>query len=161
MNSAAAPPQTNSPGKSRIGAARVGYFGRLTSTDGVPSNNDRVAALTHMPMPIDIKELRNLLEGLSYYHKFLSKIAIHSNSPPSWRTPFASFSRISYHCRSSSSPVRTRSPTNSDPSAFTATLAPLASEPLSSRNNAMAPCAPLPTSTERRLPMSKSGHLWN
>ena len=50
-----------SPGKSRIGAARVDFWGHVISLDGVRPNDDRVAALTRMPMPTDIKQLRSLL----------------------------------------------------------------------------------------------------
>ena len=60
-----------SPDKSRIGAARVDFLGHVISADGVRPNDDRVAALTRMPMPTDIKQLRSLLGGLSYYRKFL------------------------------------------------------------------------------------------
>ena len=44
-----------SPDKSRIGAARVDFLGHIISKDGVRPNDDRVAALTRMPMPTDIK----------------------------------------------------------------------------------------------------------
>ena len=64
-----------SPDKSRIGAARVDFLGHTISSDGVRPNDDRVAALTRMPMPTDIKQLRSLLGGLSYYRKFLPNMA--------------------------------------------------------------------------------------
>ena len=64
-----------SPDKSRIGAARVEFLGHVISADGVRPNDDRVAALTRMPMPTDIKQLRSLLGGLSYYRKFLPNMA--------------------------------------------------------------------------------------
>ena len=66
-----------SPDKSRIGAARVDFLGHVISADGVRPNDDRVAALTRMPMPTDIKQLRSLLGGLSYYRKFLPNMAHH------------------------------------------------------------------------------------
>ena len=66
-----------SPDKSRIRAARVDFLGHIISADGVRLNNDRVAALTRMPMPTDIKQLRSLLGGLSYYRKFLPNMARH------------------------------------------------------------------------------------
>ena len=66
-----------SPDKSRIGAARVDLLGHVISADGVRPNDDRVAALTRMPMPTDIKQLRSLLGGLSYYRKFLPNMAHH------------------------------------------------------------------------------------
>ena len=64
-----------SPDNSRIGAARVDVFGHVISADGVLPNDDQVAALTRMPMPTDIKQLRSLLGGLSYYRKFLPNMA--------------------------------------------------------------------------------------
>ena len=64
-----------SPDKSRIGAARIDVLGHVISADGVRPNDDRVAALTRMPMPTDTKQLRSLLNGLSYYRKFLPNIA--------------------------------------------------------------------------------------
>ena len=66
-----------SPDKSRIGAARVEFLGHVISADGVRPNGDRVAALTRMPMPTDIKQLRSLLGGLSYYRKSLPNMARH------------------------------------------------------------------------------------
>ena len=66
-----------SPDESRIGAARVDFLGHITSADGVRPNDDRVAALTRMPIPTDIKQLRRLLGGLSYYRKFLPNMARH------------------------------------------------------------------------------------
>ena len=64
-----------SPDKSRIGAARVDFLGDIISADDVRPNDDRVAALTRMPMPTDIKQLRSQLGGLSYYRKFLPNMA--------------------------------------------------------------------------------------
>ena len=64
-----------SPDKFRIGAARVDVLGHIISADGIGPNDDRVAALTRMPMPTDIKQLRSLLGDLSYYHKFLPNMA--------------------------------------------------------------------------------------
>ena len=63
------------PDKSRIGAARVDFLGHVISADDVRPNDDRVAALTRMPMPADITQLRSLLGGLSYYRKFLPNMA--------------------------------------------------------------------------------------
>ena len=66
-----------SPDKSRIGAARVDFLGHVISADGVRSNDNRVAALTRIPTPMDIKQLRSLLGGLSYYRRFLPNTARH------------------------------------------------------------------------------------
>ena len=64
-----------SPNKTRIGAARVDFLGHVISQDGVRSNDDKIAALTRMPMPRDIKQLRSLLGGLHYYCQFLPDMA--------------------------------------------------------------------------------------
>ena len=61
--------------ESRIGAARVDFLGHAISADSVRPNDDRVAALTRMPMPTDTKQLRSLLGGLSYYRKFLPNMS--------------------------------------------------------------------------------------
>ena len=61
--------------KSRIGAARVDFLGHVISADAVRPNDDRVAALTRMPIPTDIKQLHSLLGGLSYYREFLPNMA--------------------------------------------------------------------------------------
>ena len=63
------------PDKSRIGAARVDFLGYIISKDGVRPNDDRVAALTRMPMPSDTKKLHSLLGGLCYYRKFLPNMS--------------------------------------------------------------------------------------
>ena len=63
------------PDKSRIGAARVDFLGHIISVKGVRPNDDRVAALTRMSMPSDIKQLCSLLGGLSCYHMFLPNMA--------------------------------------------------------------------------------------
>ena len=64
-----------SPNKSQIGAARVDFLGHVISQDGVRPNDDKVAALAHITMPQDIKQLRSLLGGLSYYRKFSPNMA--------------------------------------------------------------------------------------
>ena len=64
-----------SPNKTRIGAARVEVLGHIISQDGVRLNDDKIAALTRMPMPADIRELRSLLDGFSYYVKPLPNMA--------------------------------------------------------------------------------------
>ena len=64
-----------SPNILRIGAARVDFLGHVISQDGAHPYDDKVAALTHMPMHMDIKQLRSLLGGPSYYRKFLPNTA--------------------------------------------------------------------------------------
>ena len=66
-----------SPDKPRIGAARVDFLSHVILADGFRPNDARVAALARMPMPTDIKQLRSLPGGLSYYRKFLPNMAHH------------------------------------------------------------------------------------
>ena len=163
-----------SPDKSWISAARVDFLGHVISADGVRPNDDRVAALTRMPMPKNIKQLRSLLGGLSFYRKFLSNMARHirsitallkkasrSISPPQWRISFVPFSRNSQHLQYLSSWTGTRSSTRLGPSASIAMPAPPASEPPLNKNNRMAPYAPSSTSAERPSTMSRTVSLWN
>ena len=60
-----------SPNKSRTGAARVDFLRHVISQDSLRPNDHKIAALVQMPMPRDIKQLRSLLGGVSYYRKFL------------------------------------------------------------------------------------------
>ena len=163
-----------SPDKSRIGAARVDFLGHVISADGVRPNDDRVAALTRMPMPTNIKQLRSLLGGLSYYRKFRPNMAPHIRPitallkkgaafdfTSAMEIPFVPSSRNSPHPQYLSFRTGTRSSTRLDPSASIATLALLALEPPSNKNNRMAPYAPSSTSAEPPSTMSKTGPLWN
>ena len=99
--------------QSRIVISHVGFLGHLITEDGVRPNDDRVAAFPRLLMPSDIKQLRSLLGGLSYYPMFClawlavyarsrppSKKALRSNSPQPLRTPSAPFSRNLIHRRS-------------------------------------------------------------
>ena len=63
------------PPKAVIGATGADFLGHTISPDGVRPNSDKVEALTKMPMPTDVKQLRSLLGGLSYYRKFLPQMA--------------------------------------------------------------------------------------
>ncbi|CAB1099498.1 unnamed protein product [Ectocarpus sp. CCAP 1310/34] len=63
------------PPKATIGATEADFLGHTTSPDGVRPNGAKVSALTKMPMPRDVKQLRSLLGGLSYYRKFLPNMA--------------------------------------------------------------------------------------
>ena len=64
-----------SSNKIRISAARVDFLGHVISQDEVRPNDDKIVALARMPMPRDIKQIRSLLGGLSYYRKFLPNMA--------------------------------------------------------------------------------------
>ena len=60
-----------SPSKARLGATDADFLGHSISPAGARPNAENVSALTLMPMPRDLKQLRSLLGGLSYYRKFL------------------------------------------------------------------------------------------
>ncbi|CAB1117590.1 unnamed protein product [Ectocarpus sp. CCAP 1310/34] len=51
------------------------FLGHTISPDGVRPIGAKVSALTKMPMPRDVKQLRSLLGGLSYYRKFPPNMA--------------------------------------------------------------------------------------
>ncbi|CAB1117464.1 unnamed protein product [Ectocarpus sp. CCAP 1310/34] len=64
-----------SPGKARVGATHANFLGHTISPAGVSPNGVKVRALTHMPPPTNVKQLRSLLGGLSYCRKFLKNLA--------------------------------------------------------------------------------------
>ncbi|CAB1119842.1 unnamed protein product [Ectocarpus sp. CCAP 1310/34] len=61
--------------KATIGGTEADFLGHTISPDGIRPNGVKVAALTTMPTPKDVKQLRSLLGGLSYYRKFLPNMA--------------------------------------------------------------------------------------
>ncbi|CAB1116433.1 unnamed protein product [Ectocarpus sp. CCAP 1310/34] len=65
-----------SPLKSRVGAKEAVYLGHTISPAGVSPRADEVEALTNMPLPNNVKQLRSLLGGLSYYRKFIKGLAV-------------------------------------------------------------------------------------
>ncbi|CAB1114482.1 unnamed protein product [Ectocarpus sp. CCAP 1310/34] len=64
-----------SAGKARVGATHANFLGHTISPAGVSPDGVKVRALTHMPPPTNVKQLRSLLGGLSYYRKFLKNLA--------------------------------------------------------------------------------------
>ena len=63
------------PEKYRFLTTRIDFLGHVISSDGVQPNDDKVVALTRIPMSIGTKQLWSLLGDLSYYHKFLHNMA--------------------------------------------------------------------------------------
>ena len=55
-----------SPSKEKTGATDAGFLGHTISPAGVWPNTSKFTALTKMPMPSDLKQLRSLLGGVSY-----------------------------------------------------------------------------------------------
>ena len=62
---------TPSPSKARLGTTDADFLGHSISPAGVRPNAEKVSTLALMPMPRDLKQLRSLLDSLSYYRKFL------------------------------------------------------------------------------------------
>ena len=64
-----------SPSNEKVGATDADFLGHTISPAGIRSNASKVAALTRTSMPSDLKKLRSLLGGLSYYREFLADMA--------------------------------------------------------------------------------------
>ena len=54
-----------SPAKVNITTTKAHFLRHTISPDGVSPNADKVAAITMMPMPINVKQTRALLGGMS------------------------------------------------------------------------------------------------
>lgn len=67
-----------SPSNAQIGVTQAGFLDHMISPAGVSTNADnKVTALTKRQMPRDLKELRSLLGGCSYYRKCLPNMVKH------------------------------------------------------------------------------------
>ena len=75
------------------------FWVHVISADGVRPYDDRVAALTRMPMSTDIKQLRSLLGGLSYYRRFLPNMA--RRIRPIWDAVIVTSRPFDLHCDAS------------------------------------------------------------
>lgn len=64
-----------SPSNATVGTTKADFLGHTISSEGVLPNARKVAALAKMPMPKDVKQLRSLMGGLSYYRRFLKNMA--------------------------------------------------------------------------------------
>lgn len=51
------------------------FLGHAISPAGIRPKADNVAASTNMPMSVNIKQLRSMLENLTYWRTFLPKLA--------------------------------------------------------------------------------------
>ncbi|CAB1103025.1 unnamed protein product [Ectocarpus sp. CCAP 1310/34] len=65
-----------SPLKSHVGAKEAVYLGHTISPAGACPRADKVEALTKMLLPNNVKQLRSLLGGLSYYRKSIKGLAV-------------------------------------------------------------------------------------
>ncbi|CAB1099790.1 unnamed protein product [Ectocarpus sp. CCAP 1310/34] len=98
-----------SPPKVTIGTTHPAFLGHTITPDGIRPNANKVAALAAMPMPTDLKKLRSLLCGLSYYRSFVKKMSkrvrpvttlVKKNSsftfsPPTWKASYERSSKFS------------------------------------------------------------------
>lgn len=64
-----------SPGMARVGATHASFLGNTISPACVSPDGEKVRALAQMPPPANVKQLRSVLGGLSYYRKFLENLA--------------------------------------------------------------------------------------
>ena len=72
-----------SPSKAKIGATDVDFLGHTISPAGIWPNASKVAAIAKLTTPFDLKKLRSLLGGLSYYRKFPADMASRIRPIPS------------------------------------------------------------------------------
>ena len=64
-----------SPSKARLGATELDFLGHSIYPAGLHPDTNKVRAMTEMPMPTNISQLRSLLGGLLYYRKFLPNLS--------------------------------------------------------------------------------------
>ena len=65
--------------KAKLGATDADFLGHTISSAGVSPNAEKVAALTKMPMPTNVKQLRSILGGIGYYCKFTTYTPSHKS----------------------------------------------------------------------------------
>ena len=83
------------PSKARLCATDADFLGYSISPAGVRPNADKISALTKMPMPRDLKQVRVLLGGVGYCRKFLRDLSNRiARSPPSSGTESHLSSRL-------------------------------------------------------------------
>ena len=68
------------PKKAPRGVKVVKFLGQRVSAEGLASDAGKVEALLKMPMPTNNGQLRSLMGAVSYYRKFLPKMAAETKS---------------------------------------------------------------------------------
>ena len=127
-----------SPPKAKLGATNADFLGHTISSAGVSPNADKVTALTKMPMPTNVKQLRSLLGGMGYYRKFITNMSTRLRPVNAllkqgvkltqlWKPSSDSFSTTSPSLLSWSTQKLMPLPTIPDPSACTVTPAAMTS----------------------------------
>ena len=64
-----------SPSKARLGATDANFLRHSISPAGLRPNAEKVPALTNIPMPTDVKQVRALMGGINYYRNFLPDLS--------------------------------------------------------------------------------------
>ena len=62
---------TLKPSKAKFGPAEVKYLGYVISPHGIKVGDDRIEAITSIPPPQNIKQLRSFLGAVSFVRKFI------------------------------------------------------------------------------------------
>ena len=63
------------PKKAYIGVRVIKFLGHRVTAKGVEPDPEKVEAMTKLPMPSNVSQLRSLLGALSYYRKFLPQMS--------------------------------------------------------------------------------------
>ena len=56
-----------------LGVRVIKFLGHRVTAKGVETDPEKVEAMTKLPMPSNVRQLRSLLGALSYYRKFCHK----------------------------------------------------------------------------------------
>ena len=64
-----------SPSKALLGATDANFLGHSISPGGLRPNAEKVSALTNIPMPADVKQVRAFMGGVNYYCNFLPDLS--------------------------------------------------------------------------------------
>ena len=140
-----------SPSNARLGATDANFLGHSISSAGLRPNAEKVSALTNMPMPTDVKQVRALMGGLNYYRNFLPDLSKRLRpinallrkgvklafTPAMEKLVRQTLTELTTR-RCSFSLIGTPSPTAHARFTCTATPAPTGSEPLSNRSRRTA-----------------------
>ena len=63
------------PKKTYLGVRTIKFLGHRVTAKGVEPDSGKVEAMTKLPMPANVSQLRSLLGALSYYRKLLPQMA--------------------------------------------------------------------------------------
>ena len=63
------------PKKAYLGVRTIKFLGHRVTAKGVEPDPEKVEAMTKLPMPSNVSQLRSVMGALSYYRKFLPRMA--------------------------------------------------------------------------------------